>query len=259
MKSPIIKVFIKSSKRDISERVEKLRFEDCVKEDDLVEVDIKAGYAFQTADDDDIVAGTIIQFQFGFAGEVLSEVHEARITDVEVTYGTRITMKIKATDIGAIMKKSSSIKVWSKMTSTQIAQEIAARYKLIAVVDDTSKVWDTLPQGNKSDFKFLNELADKEESGDYMFFIRSGKLYFVKRGIEKGAMLKFKYGEAGVISFAPKYRETTASNATNSTKTVAVDGKTKKTITSSSKDIKKEETVLGPKIIYVDVNNEKLK
>lgn len=259
MKAPIVRVFIQKNKRDLSDRIESFRYEDCLNEDDIVELNIKTGYVLDTADDDDIVAGTIIQYQFGYAGLVLSETHRARITDIEVTYAERIKMKIRATDMGSVMKKSSSLKIWKNVTSTQIATEIAERYDLVAKVDETTKVWTSLPQGNKSDFKFLSELAAKETAGDYIFYIRSGELHFEKRGLDKTAMQSYAYGQEGVISFAPKYRESTAGNATNSAKTVAVDGETKKTITSSSDDDKDKDTTLGQKIIYVDVNNNPIK
>ena len=70
-------------------------------------------------------------------------------------------------------------------------------------------------------------------------------------------MQTFSYGKEGVISFAPKYRETTAGNSVNSAKTVAVDPKTKKTVTSAADG--SDDTALGQKIIYVDVNNNELK
>ena len=254
-KAPITRVFVKGKNRDISERIESFRYEDCTKEDDLFQLNIKGGYVYDTADDDDIIAGTILQFQFGFAGIALSEVHEGRITDSEVTYAERIKMTVRAMDLGVVMKKTRSLKVWKGKTTSEIASEIADRYNLEKEIKPTTKVWESVPQGNKSDLKFLEELASKEPSGDLLVYIRSGKLHLEKRGIKKKASVVFRYGEEGVISFAPKYRESTSGTAANSAKTVAVDPKTKQTVTSEDKD---KDTKLGKKVIYVDVNANKL-
>jgi len=255
MKQPFVKIHIKSNKRDISDRVERFKYEDSLKEDNMVELNIKSNYAFEMADDNDIVTGAIIQFQWGYVGEVSSDVHEARITDVEVTYGERVKMLIRALDMGVAMKKATSLKIWRQKTASQIAQEIAVRYDLEAVIDETDQVWDDIPQGNKSDFDILKDLSQKEVDGDYVFYVSANKLHFVRRGLDKKARFQFKYGEEGVISFAPKWRESTSNSSGTSTKTVAVNPKTKKTVVSKSDN---KGTVLGENLVKWDINGNKL-
>lgn len=255
MKQPFVKIHLKSNKRDISDRIEKFRYEDTAKEDNMVELKIKSDYAFQMADDNDIVTGAIIQFQWGYVGEVSSDVHEARITDVEVTYADRVQMIVRALDMGVAMKKATSLKIWRQKKASQIAQEIAVRYDLEALIDETDQVWDDIPQGNKSDFEFLKELSQKEADGDFVFYISGNKLHFVKRGVDKDAKWQFKYGEEGVISFAPKWRETTANSAGTSTKAVSVNPKTKKTTVTKSDD---KGAVLGENLVKWDINGNKL-
>lgn len=231
MKSPVYKVFIKNTQRDISNLVESFRYERCLDADNYVEMDFWTGNAFSTIDDDDLVSGTILQFQYGYLGQEMSSVNEIRITDVDTEYGDRVKFKVKGLDLGNVMKKGSEQTVWKNKTSSQIAEEIAAKYGLTPIIQPTTYVWVSLPQANKSDFDLLKELAAKEANGEYQFHIQSNKLHFEKKDFDKSASAKYTYG-TDIIRFTPKLKEAKQTGAANSVKAVGVDALSKNTIST---------------------------
>lgn len=212
MNAPIIKLLVKSSQRDLSDKVESLRYESCVEKDNLVTIEIKTGYAFEMADDADIIAGTIIQFQFGKAGGQLSRTHLARITDVDTEYGARVKLTVKALDLGTTMKKDGVQKVWKDKKASEIAKEIASKYGLSTKIDETSTKLKSVPQANMTDFEFLQYLAGREANGSYMFYIDNDVLCFVKRDLKQKSKITYKYGE-NIVKFLPKMKEAQQSGA----------------------------------------------
>lgn len=244
MRVPFAKVYIQSSGRDISELIEKFRYEAAIEKDSLIQLTIKQKYAFETADDDDIVAGKILACQFGFLGEVMSPVRQAEITDIELTYADRISMVVKCLDRGHLMKKNKPAKVWGKLTASGIAKEMAKKYNLEADVDETSKKYDSLPQGSKNDFQFLGELAQKE--GGYIFYIEDKTLHFKKIDKTKPAKFLFTYGE-NIISFSPKYKESQQKGAGKKTSVKGFDPMNKKPIDGQA-------TPEEPKLAKFDIN-----
>lgn len=234
MKAPYFKIYIKENQKDISDLVEMFKYEDSLEEDNLIQLDIKSDYAFETIDLDEFIVGTILEAKWGFAGGLKSSVQEAKITDIEVTYADRVKLKVSALDMGNSLKKESSLKIWKGKTIPQIVKEIASKYGLKSVVEASHTVLGDLPQGNKSDFAFLEDLASKGDDGDYIFYIRSDTLYFEKRGVEKKAKFLFSYGEESLISFSPKLKESMDKNA--GTSSIGVNPKTKKTEKTNDKN-----------------------
>lgn len=242
MKAPFYKVILvnKDKDRDISDIVENLAVDDTIEKDSMIEFNVKSDYAFDMADDPDLVAGKSIKVQFGFSGGLMSEVHEGRISDIEVTYAERIKLKIRAFDKGVSLKRIPSQKIWSNVTSSDIAKEIAGKYGLATDVQDTTHKWKSYAQGNKSDFDFLKELALKEDG--FVFYVTSNSLRFEKRDFSKASVREFKYGDSEMIEFTPRLRESQQSGASNAAKGVAVNPMTKTTTKSGAK---KDESVLG--------------
>lgn len=204
MRSPIAKIYIKSSNRDISEFIEHFSYERCVEKDDLVQLKVKQDYAFDLIDDPEIVSGKLITFQYGFIGELLSPVREARITDIDVDYGDKIILIIKALDRGQDMKKGGQRKVWNNITSSGIVSEIADKYGLNPLIDPTYNVWKSLPQGNRTDFEMIQWLCNHEKDGSFRFYISSTDLVFERAKYEKKARFQYTYG-VDIVKFSPKY------------------------------------------------------
>lgn len=225
MRAPYFRIYIGT--RDISQFVEGLSYEDAVDEDNLVVMAIDYKYAMTLADDADFATGKMVKFQFGFMGEQVSELHKARITDVAHKYRERVTMNVKCLDLGTVVKKSTSQKIWKNLTSSEIAQEIAADYGLEAEVIKTVKKWANIPQGNKSDLDFLKYLAAREEGGNFITFIRNGTLYFTNRSIKEESRVTFAYayGDGAVVSFDPTVKESSQSSKGVKTSATYIDPK----------------------------------
>lgn len=241
MKTPIVKVFIKDSGRDISDFVESVRFEQALEVDNFAEFDLRAGNGYSVVDDDDIVSGTILRFQFGYLGQEMSPLHEIRITDIDTDYGQRVKFKVKCLDLGNVMRKVSEQTIWKQLTSSQIAEQIASKYGLTPQIQATTYVWAVLPQGNRDDFELLTYLASKESNGDFVFHIQNNLLIFEKKDFDKASTVKYTYG-TNIISFKPKLREAKQSGAANNVNVLSVDALTKQKINVSNTDTS---TLLG--------------
>lgn len=212
MKSPFFKVDIINSKgksTDITEKISSFVYEDSIEEDSMIKLNIIADFAKDLADDANFSMGSVLHFQFGYLQGQISKVHKARITDISHSYGDTITMSVTALDIGNVIKKATSTRIWKKKTSSDIAKEIADSWGMGFVTDATSKVWDSLPQGNKTDKQLLSYLAERETDGDYIHFIRNNTLYFVKRGLDSKSAYTYTYGQ-DIINFKTSFKESSA-------------------------------------------------
>jgi len=116
-----------------------------------------------------------------------------------------VRITLKAYDAGSKMKGRGSQKIWKNKTYSQIAREIAGKYHLKAVVSDTNDLVECEPQGNKSDFGFLDYLAEKI---GFKFNIQNSELHFYKQDLNKKPKLVLTYqGQGGLlISFRPKVK-----------------------------------------------------
>lgn len=241
MKTPIVKVFVKDSGRDISDFVESVRFEQALEVDNYAEFDMRAGANYSIVDDDDLVSGTILRFQFGYLGQEMSPLHELRVTDIDTEYGARVKFKVKCLDLGNVMRKVSEQTIWKQLTSSQIAEQIAAKYGLTPQIQSTTYVWQVLPQGNRDDFELLTYLAQKESNGDFVFHIQNNLLIFEKKDFSKASTVKYTYG-TNILSFKPKLREAKQSGAANNVDVLSVDALSKQKIKLSNTDTS---TLLG--------------
>lgn len=211
MKAPFYSVFLDNDeKRDITYLIESFKYEECTEEDDLLSIRIASKYAEEFDKDSEIKEGTKLLFKFGYIGGLVSKLKRARITDISYKYAERVSIEVKALDLGNVMKKVTSSKVWVG-TTKQIAQEIADRYGLDLVIDYDGRTWN-IPQGNDSDFEFLQKLVLREQDGNYIMFVSGNDLKIVKKGLNKASAISLTYGEAssGIISFTSNYSEATA-------------------------------------------------
>jgi len=212
--TPFYKVFMGGkNKKDITEYVSSVSYEDSMEEDSQVEINIHKDKVMELLNDDRINEGTVINFQFGYYSGVISKVHTAFMKDIDVNYSQNgVTLTIRALDKGNDMKKSSSAKVWQGKTTSEIAYEIAKYYKLKTAITKTTTPWPDEAQGNKSDMDFLRYLASREEDGDFVAYIRNNTLYLKHRDLKQKSIKTFTWGAGDpgeVISFAPKWREST--------------------------------------------------
>lgn len=216
--APFYKIYIgKDANEDISELVESFTYEDAIEEDSLLKITIKSDYSLSLADDPRIRAGAILVFNFGFIQGQVSELHKARVTDIKHKYRDRVTMEIIALDIGTTVRKVQEQVIWKRKTSVEIAQALADKWGLDLNSDPTTKVWDVLPQGNKSDMDLLRYLAQREDGGNYIAYIRNNILNFVKRSTDKESVRTYTYGDGDgvVMYFEPTIKESSQQGSAN--------------------------------------------
>ena len=223
MRAPYYKVYIGS--RDITEFIESIDYEDTTEQDNLITLQVDREYALVLADDEDFVTGAIISIRFGFMQGTLSELHEARMTDITHTYKERVRMKIVCLDLGTAIKKTTSQKIWEGMTTSQIAEQIATKHGLESEIAPTTKVWDNMPQGNRSDLELLKYLVQRDGNGNNIIFIRNRTLYLTERANSEESIISYTYrkGDGVLVSFTPTVKESSKDGSFNQTATVHVD------------------------------------
>jgi uncharacterized protein len=212
MKAPFY--YISINGRDISELVENFNYEDCVEEDDMLTFTIFSKLSSKFAEDEAIKAGTLAEFKFGYRAGKTSDLRKARITDISYKYGENVKISVKAMDLGTVMKKSTSNKIWRNITTREIALEIASRYGMTVEADFDGKFWKSVPQGHLSDFEFLQQLSMKETDGNYIIQITDTVIKFIRRALNERSLttLTFKDPNSGIISFSSDYKESSAKN-----------------------------------------------
>lgn len=251
--SPFAKVYIKESNRDITDLIESFKYDNTMDKDNCMTIIIKKEYVVESADDDDIVSGTLLSCQFGFLGEAISPVHVVKITDVKVSYGERVTMSVKCLDKGQDMKKGTPSKMYKGKKASDIAIDIAKKYDLTPIVTETSKSYTTLPQGTLTDFEFLQDLANKEKDGSYIFYISDEELHFEKIDYAKNARVTYTYG-VDIVKFTPEYAESKQKGAGKSATVASFDPLEKKAATST---VTPENALDNTKLGEWDVNGNK--
>lgn len=216
LKAPFVYILVnpkQGDQFDITDMVTNFVYEESIEKDNMVEFDIVSNYVQLMSENEDLDKGAEILFTFGYSNGSKSEQHRALITDVEHIFSNlNINMKVRALDKGSVLKNTSSPQTYENATSTDIAKLIATRHNLQFRVDNTEKVWDSIPQGNLDDLSFLRKLAGQEKAGNYITYIKDDTLYFVRRGLDTPSLVTYTYGEGnnGIINFAPKWRESTA-------------------------------------------------
>lgn len=252
MKQAYAKVYIGTTENvelELSDYVESFSYEETLKKDNLLQVKIKADYGLELLESPSIKTGKPICFQFGFIGEQLSEVHTLSITEISADYSSKVTLSIEASDQAVTLKKSKGTNVYNGLTASEIAKIIATKYKLTAVVTNTTKKYEGVVQGKKNDFQFLKMLASEEPG--IITYITNTTLYFVKRSLAETSKLLINMGEQGVISFSPRWQEQQADGAANSTSAVGVDPSNKSIVSALVGNDSKQDDNLGTQAVGI--------
>lgn len=251
-KSPFYKILLQENETDITNYVTKLRFEDCVKEDNLLTLDL------DKVDNDFIdtissMKGDKIIFQYGLLGGESTGNRIAEIKSIEIAYARSITMKIKAHDGGFAIKKQTSNKIYEDKTSSEIVAEIAKEFGFESEIEETTEA-QTIPQANKTYFEFIKRLAKKE---GFDFFITDNIIKFKSRDLTKEAKKLYEYnnGEGNVLSFVPKYEDKGSSNKITSP---GMDSENTDILSTFTDAGGMKETGLAKKLIRFDVNGNRL-
>jgi phage protein D len=221
-KSTFVKAYLKDI--DISDSVESIRDESDVEKGDFVEMRVKSDKALDLANHKDVVAGAKLEYQYGFIGLLHSSLHVARVVNINTDFSDkRVRLEIRALDKGIEIKKNTSRKVWSKVTLSDIAKAIAKDYGLNTdFIEPTSKVYNSIPQGGRSDWDFLQYLV-KRESERVQIYVSDYAMYLEKDMRSKGSKRSFTLGE-NIISFRTQVKE--ASQKTKIETLPSIDDKT---------------------------------
>jgi uncharacterized protein len=265
MKSPFYQIFIENSfgtKREITEYITGFDYEDCLQEDDMLTLKI-TDKSFEFLEKEEVKVGKTIFFKFGYIGGLVSELHQTRITDVETTYAELVTITIKAYDLGTVMKKATEQVIWKWKKSSEIAKEIAEKYGLTPIIEETQRVYASLPQGKKTDFQFLKYLASIEQNGSFRFFIKDNELHFDKTDLAQNAKRLYTYRnngfDANVISFKPSLRESTQQSDASELKMVGFDPLKQQTQSATvNNSNSKDDTKLGNSVPKYDAYGKQI-
>jgi phage protein D len=229
--TPFYKVMVKSTQRDISDLITKFSHELATDQDNLLVLNINR-VSPDLVDEADFQEGSILSFQYGYSSGKTSQVYLARISDVISSYGEIIDITIRATDLGIVLKKSSSKQIWQNVRSSDIVTKIAIANGLKPVVDQTDTVHKNMPQGGKTDYDFVKYLTTIEKDGSWRFYLRGDEMHFTRLKLEQPSSktLRWNYGEGNVRSFKPYSQETLKQAASRDTIVQAVDPFTNKVV-----------------------------
>lgn len=260
-KSPYYKVLVESTSEDISQVISSLTYEDCVKEDDMVTINVEAA-EFDLIDKDTFDVGQKIIFQYGFIGGQTSKKKLAVITDSTCKYKKKKgVLTVKARDLGFYTKKLTSKFIYKDKTASEIAKDIAGKFGLKSVIDKTTTKYPALAMGAKTYMEFLKELATTEGSkasdttGPIQVYVRGDTLYFTRRKISAASNRTFVYGDGnGVVKgFETRWEDETAGSASSVTAS-GVDADTGEVITTAAKQTENKEVKTGENTSNFDVN-----
>lgn len=222
--SPYYKILVQKNQKDLTDFVVKFSYEDAVDVDNLVTLMMKDGTS-DYLDDLDLKKGDNIIFQFGYINGKSSPKYTARMVDIINTYEKSVATKLIASDVGILLKKNESKKVWENTTIFNIVKSIAVANGLFAIIDVTTTIHEFLPQGGKTDYEFLKYLTTIESNGSFRFFLRGNELHFTKRNLRKKSIKTFTYNDANgdVLKFKPSDQETIKENSSRDTVVTSVD------------------------------------
>lgn len=259
-RSSYYSIVIRDTDEDISGDVTDLSHELATDVDNLLTLTFK-NKDIHYFDRKNIIEGTILIFQYGYIGGSLSPKYLARVVDITNQYMDHIQTKLIATDLGILLKKNESKKVYEGKTVSEVVQEIADLNGLVAVVDPTEVVHDFLPQGGKTDYEFLKYLSTIETDGSYRFYLKDNTIVFTKRDLDKTSIRTFTYGSPDneIKSFRPSSYETRKTGASRNTVVDYVDPVTGEVIHESvSNTNSKDDTKLGDYVIHFNENGEEI-
>lgn len=240
---------------DLAGAVVQFSYEDSVEEDDMLALTVSLS-GVDAADAAEWSQGRQFRVQWGLSGKNSSETRLVEVTDVQTKYGSGgVRLSVKALDRGQAAKKSTASKIWKGKKASDIAGEIAEGMGLAATLEPTEKVYESLPQSNRSDYDFLAWLASKENR---QFYIRSNTLFFTRRDLGKASRVTYAYGEAPFMSLSVSMKDTDSKGDAGETTVQGYDKDNNKPVTAKVNAETSEEARLGDNEVAYDANANRL-
>lgn len=264
----LIEIEGKSLSKDITQEITSFSYTDHEKELDVLELSI-TNRNLQFIDDELFQEGNEIKARFGYADQ-LSPIKKCLIKEIEYDFpeSGESTLRLKAFDKGSKLAGKQNQKVWQKpapgILYSEIAEAIAKKSDLKAIVTPTVGRHLRVVQSNISDAKFLQDLAKKSrhKNGDgtsgYVFYVEDDELHFHPRALSEAPALKMTYftDKKGILrSFTPRTQAQAAKGVGTETKSIGVDPRKKDTVTHKANDATtSERDSLGEQTYLIDGN-----
>lgn len=223
----------------VSDYTDSFRYQESKSKDDLLTLTL-SDPSERIIDDPSFVQGNTLDFRFGYRGGAQSANRLATIDDVDVVYDRKVTMTIRAYDAGHTIKNKTSNRIWQDKTASDIVKEIASQFGLKAKVDETKRVFDEIPQANKSYFEFCKFLTKGYDSSvlleEMNFYIQNDTLYFTRKKLDATPRRTYTRRPASanneLLFFKPQYTKD-GKGETDTVKAFTINSETNEVIESS--------------------------
>jgi|GEM_PF-1848197 len=232
MKAPFFKLYVKKGKtesRDLTGYCEDFNYEDSDDKDAYAEFRLdglaKNERNEYLMNDLDIHQGNHLQFQFGFIGGIVSQMHEITIAELKFDYGQgRCIAILRCLDKGNVIKRGANTNLWKNVSASGIAKAIAEKYDMTTRITETPHVYQSLPQSGKSDFEMLQWLAHKE--GAINCYVSNNTLVFERTDYGKKSKRLFTFGGDNILHFSTNVSNAHKGKGNNGVVVSGVDVKT---------------------------------
>ena len=188
----IIEIDGKELSEDISSHVERFSYDDDEEKMDELKLTI-TDTDFSFVDNAQLREGKEIKVRWGYLGN-LSEQRICTIKEINYAFGAdRVArMNITALDKGHKLTGRAARTCWNNKKIAEVVKDIAGKHNFAAKVDIPEDIQlEFLSQGGKSDWTFLQELAD--ETG-CVFWVKNDELHF-EPDKENEPVYKFTWGK----------------------------------------------------------------
>lgn len=219
----------------ISDRVLTFSYEGSIDMDNLLRIKLKPENVIHLPDETSYKKGDVFEFFFG-TNIAKSKKRTSKITNIETEYRKGlVTINIEFLDLGNVMKKVHSQTLFKNLTGSQIAQKMASKYGLESDIDESSKVYKSIPQSNRNDYDMLRYLAHLETPGDWMFYVDENTLHYKRRPLSEQSVLTIDVLDSNITSVRVYSTQSRQNPGSVETQIIGFDPLKKKAITGISR------------------------
>lgn len=251
--APHIKAY--TSLGEITERIVDFAYKFSQKGDDVCQIRIESDI-MDLPDAPIYQEGVEFTIIWGYIAEAEKQKRLVVIRNVKVGYTEEgISLDLLLTDKASLIKTNSSKRVYNKKSVKNINDDVASRNGLVGeynwkyeapksgslLAASTTlptatyqpnpdiRVYDSLPQANRSDYEILKEAADNDPSGPYEIVGRDNKIIVQKPNFKQAPIKTYKWkGEDGeLLQFVPESKEYFAGSGSMGITSTTVNPKTK--------------------------------
>lgn len=213
-----IKIAGKTVDRDL---ITYFKYDDSISFDSMLEFRLEGGVELKDSiNSGEYKSGKTVIFSFGIVGGTVSENHVGILVDMDSQYKSKglMSVTIRVFDKGTVLKRSENTTSWDGYKASDIVKEIAAKYNLGYEVENTTKVYKSMPQAGYNDFEFIKYLASLENG--FIFYLKANSLYFKNRNLDTESKITYTYGaDDAVLNFTSSFRDSLAKAETNKIET----------------------------------------